>query len=152
MNDANSFASVTESSAESSTDSLLSDHKSTDSSDCHSFCIDVSVRSDQSYSSAIEDDIEAHAAEAPLSNGRTTWEDLTWEESLSEKELRCKVFDLLSSTLKTCVDKGGSRLKIIDDQLRLYVQHIADLYNNDNNNIYHNFHHAVQVFVRADFL
>lgn len=154
MSDTASFTSATASTA-TSADSFISDQKSTASSQ-------ASLHSDQSCGGSVDEmlaDTETEGdvmdaivcfTEAQVSNGSSHWKDLELGESLSQDELQYKVYCLLFSSLKTCVSKGGSRLAVIDEQLRLFVGQIADLYN--KNNSFHNFSHAAKVCVLADFL
>ncbi|KAL3933276.1 MAG: hypothetical protein SGBAC_010469 [Bacillariaceae sp.] len=78
------------------------------------------------------------------------WRELHFDSFLPEDELVTEMFGILLSTLNKCIEKGGRRLKIIKDQLRLYVQAIVDLYTSDS--IYHNLRYAAEAMHRAAFL
>jgi class 3 adenylate cyclase len=129
-------------------------HSASDSSGNQSGGDTDSVHSDDS---ALMDDIEEDDtgpiidfSEEHLVSFGKDWEDLQWEEGVSGTEVPSKVFDILFSILKACVGKGGERLKVIDEQFREYIQSIAALYRSEN--VFHDFDHASQVVLRANFL
>ncbi|CAJ1954887.1 unnamed protein product [Cylindrotheca closterium] len=78
------------------------------------------------------------------------WRELRYDSMVSQEELVDHVFEILFSTLKKCIDKGGRRLKVIEDQLRAYVYSIVGLYNPDS--IYHTLRYSAEVMLRAAFL
>mmetsp|Transcript_2498 Transcript_2498/g.5915 ORF Transcript_2498/g.5915 Transcript_2498/m.5915 type:complete len:1531 (+) Transcript_2498:81-4673(+) len=78
------------------------------------------------------------------------WRDLRFDSMMSQEELVDQIFLILFSTLKKCIDKGGRRLKVIEDQLREYVYSIVGLYNTGS--IYHTLRCAAEVMLRAAFL
>jgi class 3 adenylate cyclase len=129
-------------------------HSTSDSSGNRSGGDANSVHSDDS---ALMDDIEdddmgdiIDFSEEQLVSFGKDWEDLQWEEGVSGTEVPSKVFDILFSILKACVGKGGERLKVIDEQFREYIQSVAALYRSEN--VFHDFDHASQVVLRANFL
>lgn len=78
------------------------------------------------------------------------WDDLCWKTSLSQQELISKVSETLLAALSSCVHKEGKRLEMMSEQLHAFVEAVAELHNNEN--AFHNFAHATEAFLKADFL
>ncbi|KAL3940805.1 MAG: hypothetical protein SGBAC_004721 [Bacillariaceae sp.] len=100
----------------------------------------------------VDDEIGAIIEFSPeqLLSLNRNWDELCWQNSLSQQELIAKVHNTLLSALSACVHKDGKRMEIMERQLRGYVGSIAELHSDTN--AFHNFAHAAEVFLKADFL
>lgn len=78
------------------------------------------------------------------------WQSLKWDDSMSKEDIISKMCDLLFSTLLSCLQKEGEILKLLNTQLRDFVQRIAMSHSEENP--FTNFDRAKQVFLLVECL
>jgi len=114
-----------------------------------SFVENAAQRSASSLNMDVQHDAMLELSDQMPKHGQE-WRDLRYDSMMTPEELVDQIFEILFSTLKKCIDKGGRRLKVIEDQLRAYVESIVGLYNTES--IYHTLSCAAEVMLRAAFL
>eukprot|EP00980_Cylindrotheca_fusiformis_P018742 scaffold6241_cov129-Cylindrotheca_fusiformis.AAC.19 len=93
---------------------------------------------------------DGNAVDTAAEDRASGWRGLEWPEGLSQTESALKMFDILSSSFKSCIKKEGQQMRDINEQLCKFVMRVATLHNQDIT--FHNFNHTTQVFTRAIFL